>query len=467
MWFVLNFLQDYTRFTMPQQKTKAEEQKALDIAHIQKAMRVARFKGTTLYMADSGFWQPLSEDYFKSVAYTTLATPSKSRINEVWDYMQFGTPDLTGYDQYIRMGSLVWDTQAVDFTTDVSIEDCVFASPYTPDLDPSSSQFVLDIAKGDETLYDTIFQTIAPIFLRHKPAGVIWWKGGGRNGKTTLAQVLYDLFPGFISNITIKSIEDERDAPALNGNLANIVKESSDSYIQDSKAYKSIGTHESFPVHKFHSQASVMIDGNLHHIFSANNIPTFADKSDGARRRTLIIPFEAKFDDDPTFIERTFTPEFYAQHLGLFVQFAKRLKEQAYHYQFNDHTSQVKANYDIGTNSAATYLDELQTQCVFGFNTYGDLYRDYQNWCIDNGFTEMGRQQLRRATEEYEFHATTVRVDDHMVKRYVKQNYTYADLGLIGGMRPGLYRQINAPDELVEVEPAKSGIQELLDAIPD
>ena len=449
------------------QKTKTEEQKQLDIAHIQAAMRVARFKGTTLYMAENGYWQPLNEDYFRTVAYTVLDTPTKGRIAEVWDYMQYGTPDLTQYSQYIRMGTLVWDVEAVEFTTDISIEDCVYATPYTPDLEPVISEFVLDIAKRDETLYDTILQTIAPIFLKHKPAGVIWWKGGGRNGKTTLAQVLYDLFPGFIANLTIKQIEDERDAPVLNGNLANIVKESSDGYIQDSKAYKSIGTHESFPVHKFHSQQSVMIDGSLHHIFSANNIPTFADKSDGARRRTLIIPFETKFADDPTFIEKTFTPEFYSQHLGLFLQYAKKLKGQDYHYKFNDHTAQAKERYDVGTNSATTYLDELFSQYIFGFNTYGNLSMDYENWCSDNGYTPLSRQHLRRATEDYEFHATTVRENDHLIKRFIKQGYTFSELELIGGMRPGLYRQLDAPDDLVEVEQAKSGIQELLDVIPD
>ena len=448
-------------------KTKAEEQKALDIARMNKAMRVARFKGTTLYMADNGFWQPLSEDYFKTAAYHALSIPNIARIREVWDYMQFGTPDLTKYAQYIRMGNMVWDTKSVAFTTKVSPEDCVYATPYTPDLDPAPSAFVLDIAKGDETLYDTILQTIAPIFCAYKPAGVIWWKGGGRNGKTTLAQVIYDLFPGFISNITIKQIEDERDAPALNGNLANIVKESSDGYIQDSKAYKSIGTHESFPVHKFHSQQSIMIDGSLHHIFSANNIPTFADKSDGARRRTLIIPFEAKFADDPGFIDRTFTPEFYAQHLGIFLQYAKQLKDQDYHYIFNKHTTQVKERYDVGTNSAATYLDELEAQHIFGFNTYGNLFMDYENWCNDNGYAVLNRQYLRRATEDYNFHATTVRDDGRMIKRFVKEGYAFSDLELIGGARLGLYREINAPDDLIETVPATSTLQEFLNAIPD
>lgn len=453
---------------MPSIKTKAEEQKALDIAHILMQFRIARFKGTMLHMADNGYWQPLAEDYFRTKAYELLGVVAKTRINDVWDYMQFGTPDLTKYSQYIRMGGLVWDTKTVDFSDAVAAEDCVFATKYTPQLEPEMSEFVLDIAKRDELIYGTIMQTIAPIFMAYKPAGVIWWKGQGRNGKTTLAQVIYDLFPGFIANLTIKQIEDERDAPVLNGNLANVVKESSDGYIEDSKAYKSIGTHEDFPVHKFHSQQSVMIDGSLHHIFSANNIPTFADKSDGARRRTLIIPFEAKFADDPTFIDRTFTKEFYEQHLGLFVRWARKLKAQDYHYRFDDHTQLVKERYDIGTNSATTYLDELNDQYIFGFNAYGNLFTDYQNWCIDNGYTALSNQHLRRATEDYDFHATTVRGENNqLIKRYVKKGYTFAELDLIGGMHLGLYRQVDAPQDYAETVPARSDLQELLDAIPD
>ena len=450
------------------QKTKLEETKTTDIAHLQTRFRMARFKGATLYMDDDGYWRPLSEDYFRAQAYKYLSMPSRTRVNELWDYVQYGTQDLTQFAQYIRMGDLVWDTKAVDFTSDISPEDCVYATRYTPQAEPEPSEFVMAIAKGDERAYRDIMQTIAPIFCYHKPAGVIWWKGNGRNGKTTLAQVIYDLFPGFIANLTIKQIEDERDAPVLNGHLANVVKESSDGYISDSKAYKSIGTHESFPVHKFHSQQSVMIDGSLHHLYSCNNIPTFADKSDGAKRRTLIIPFEARFDDDPTFIERTFTQEFYEQHLGLFLQFAKELKANNYHYSFNEHTLKVKEKYDIGTNSAATYVQELLEQYIFGFDGYQALYADYENWCNDSGYPVLSRSQLRKATEDVDYHATTIRNDNGtLTKRYVHQEFTFSDLEKVGGFRLGLYKQAGVSAPVVHRAQTTSQLQEFLDAIPD
>lgn len=452
---------------MSAQKTRQEETKTLDIAAIQAKTRIARFKGAIFYMNDDGYWKPLSEDYFRQIAYKVLGIIAKTRTNEAWDYVQYGTPDLTNYAQYIRMNNLVWDTIKVGFTEEISPEDCVYATSVMPNFEAKPSAFIMALADNDPSVYDDILQTIAPIFLSHKPAGVIWWKGEGRNGKTTLAQVLYDLFPGFISGLTIKAIEDERDAPALNGNLANIVKESSEGYIQDSKAYKSIGTHEPFPVHKFHSQQSVMIDGDLHHIFSANNIPTFGDKSDGAKRRTLLIPFEAKFDDDPTFIERTFTPEFYAQHLGLFLEYAGRLKEQNYHYVFGGLSLAVKERYDEGTNSAATYIDELLEQYIYAFDSYGYLYTDYENWCNDGGYSIMSRQHLRRAAENRGYQGTTSRDGDKHFRRYIYKESSFADLETIGGFRTGMHRQSGVESPLIERAEPQSNIQEFLDAIPD
>jgi putative DNA primase/helicase len=210
-----------------------------------------------------------------------------------------------------------------------------------------------------------------------------------------------------------------------------------------------------------------MIDGNLHHIFSANNIPTFGDKSDGAKRRTLLIPFEARFDDDPMFIERTFTSEFYAQHLGLFLQYAQRLKEQNYHYVFGGLSLEVKERYDEGTNSAASYIDELLDQHIYAFNTYANLYMDYENWCNDGGYVVLGRQHLRRAAENRGYHSTTSRDGDKHIRRYVHKDFSFIDLEPIGGMRVGLYRQINAPDNLIETPEVKTEIQEFLDVIPD
>jgi hypothetical protein len=99
----------------------------------------------------------------------------------------------------------------------------------------------------------------------------------------------------WFSQLTVKQIEDERDTPMINGRLGNVCLESNDGHVKDTGGYKNLAEHSTFNVHKFNSQDGVQVDGNVHTIFNANNIPTFADKTQGVRRRTFTIPFKASF----------------------------------------------------------------------------------------------------------------------------------------------------------------------------
>jgi phage/plasmid-associated DNA primase len=110
----------------------------------------------------------------------------------------------------------------------------------------------------------------------------------------------------WFSQLTVKQIEDERDTPMINGKLGNVCLESNDGHIKDTGGYKNLAEHSTFSVHRFNSQDGVQVDGNVHTIFNANNIPTFADKTQGVRRRTFTIPFKAAFEQDSTFDEKLF-----------------------------------------------------------------------------------------------------------------------------------------------------------------
>lgn len=409
-------------------------------------------------------FEPLNMERFKELFYPMIPGQTRSRVNDVYEQLTFAAPDYTANDHLIlfgrvdipdgaekpanhpdSVGATIWDMRELDMST-YGMNECVWRSPYAKvgmGTDENGARkripFILSLAGGDPDIYDDIMQSIAPMIMEKKPDGVIWWIGDGANGKSTLMDALYRLFPGQLSSITVKRLVDGRDTPNLNGTLANIVKESSEGRIDDTEIYKSIGTHEDFGAHKFHSQEGITIRGNLHHIFSGNSIPVFNDKGFSARRRTFIIPFNQQFESDPTFEERTFTPEFFGQLAHEMCVYATRLKRQGYRYKFSARTMAAKAEYDTEANNAEEYTQELLRDGVVAFDNFNDVRNDYENWCRENGYVELGKGYMRRAVLACGFERVTMRAEKGTTKRYRLPGFEAKDLQNLGGFRLGLY----------------------------
>lgn len=405
--------------------------------------RIARFKGATIIEED-GKWVDMTSDRFAEAVYTQFgAGINKTRINDLEHLFRTTAEDLSKRAHLIAFGDRVWDMKKLEWTDSVSGEDCVYRVPFevTERKVEKPIQFIMDLACNDEGVYGDIMQSCAPLIMDKKPTGVIWYLGGGANGKSTLVHLLYKIFGPYLTEITVKQLEDERDTPQLNGKLGNVCKESSEGFIEDTRTYKSIGTHESFSVHKFHSQDMVQIEGNVHHIFSANNIPTFGDKSYGARRRTLVVPFNNRFKPDETFIDKTFTGKFIEEFISEVVRYARNLKDQNYEYQFSDVTEVVKEKYDTDANTAQTYSDELVQQDVLGFLNFRLLAMDYENWCAEHGYKPSSINVLRRAVDEKGFVRRSARDEvGRASKIYICGDTNSNNLAKVAG-RIGLYQK--------------------------
>lgn len=403
--------------------------------------RIARFKGATV-IEDNGLWVDMSSDRFSETCYGLFGHGTlKSKISDLEHLFRTTAEDLSGQAQYMSFGGAVWDSKELDWTEKVTEDECVYRVPYQPQKANSERiPFVMDLACGDEGVYDDIMQSVAPLIMDKKPTGVIWYLGGGANGKSTLVHLLYLIFGPYLTELTVKQLEDERDTPQLNGKLGNVCKESSEGFVEDTKVYKCIGTHESFGVHKFHSQDMVKIEGNVHHIFSANNIPTFGDKSYGARRRTLVIPFSNTFKPDETFEDRTFTVEFIESFVAEMIKYALQLKEQGYEYKFHSVTKAMKEKYDTAANTAQTYAEELMAQDIKGFLNYRQLAMDYENWCSEHGYTKSTLNVLRRAMDDKDFTRSSARDENgKQYKVYLMGKNPLAELVKVPG-RGGLYQ---------------------------
>lgn len=433
---------------------------AMSIANVE---RVARFRGRPMVLVKQPFphYTPLHKEQFDRIAYPILGGVSRSRMSDVFAYLANTAEDLSHNENLILFGledrnagdtaldyyaegavTTVWDMDTLD-TYDlntVPANQCVWRSPYGKIANRGEKlKFIMDLANGNEGVYDDIMQSIAPLVMRKKPDGVIWWVGDGANGKSTLMDALWRIFPGQLSSITVKRLVDGRDTPSLNGTLGNIVKESSEGRVEDTEIYKAVGTHENFRVHKFHSQDDIEIQGNLHHIFSANNIPTFNDKGYSARRRTFIVPFNATFESDPTFEERTFTPEFFGKLIAEMCRYAKQIERQGYRYKWSAVTLGAKADYDADANNAEVYADHLIKIGCVGFDSYTPVKNHYEQWCGDNGFVPLGVTNLRRALQALGFERLTARDGDNTRKVYKLPNIQSAEMQEMGMGHPGFY----------------------------
>ena len=311
--------------------------------------------------------------------------------------------------------------EKLDFVDNVPFGECFYRIKSSPNISeitkPTPIKFINEIAGGDAKIYDDILQSMATIFMVSKPAGVIWWLGGGANGKSTIAKLLHKIFNGYLCDIDINGLEDGRDAPILNGKLANIGKESSDSFVEDSKIYKSIGTHEDIFVHKFHAQDMTRVAGNITTILSANKIPVFADKTFGARRRTILIRFTQSFEDNKSFEDKILASSAIKEKLlAQMIYYARMIKKNR-GYNWSEKTIAEKVTYDEGANSALTYVRAMVDQGLLGALNYRSVFMHYQNWCEVNGYNSLSRSTLKNELDEAGFALRSQRMPSGEVRK--------------------------------------------------
>jgi len=452
-------------------------------AIVSDVVTIRRFRNRPMLLEQWPYphYVPLTKERFDSLAYPLLGGKTRGQIADIFAYLSNTTEDLSQNDHLVMFGleevqedetyhrsavSKVWDMERLEFV-EVPSADAVWRSPYgvISPVTPSPIPFVMSLAGNDAGKYDDIMQSLAPLVMDRKPDGVIWWVGDGANGKSTLMDAIYRLFPGQLSSITVKALTDGRDTPRLNGTLANVVKESSEGRIDDTEIYKAVGTHEDFSVHKFHSQDTMTIRGNMHHIFSANSIPIFNDKGHSAKRRTFIVPFTQRFESDPSFEERTFNAEMFGRLIAEMCRYAQKLREQGYKYKFSSATLTAKMEYDAEANNAEEYGKYIIEDGVVGFDTFNPIRVDYENWCADMGYVPLGIGNLRKAVQSAGFERISSRDEnDKTVKKYRLRTVSESDLRPLGMSRPGLF---TVPGFAPTKEPEVPDFQEPTEMGPD
>lgn len=158
-------------------------------------------------------------------------------------------------------------------------------------------KWFLSIANGDVELvkvfWEMINEAVNPNHTREKMA-ILY--GEGNNGKGTFQAMLTNLI-GIenISTLTPHEFSGEFKLEMLQGKVCNIGDDISNKYLDDVSNLMSIVTGDPVAVNR-KGKSVITARFRLFNIFSANKLPKIRNKTQGAYRRLLILPFKADFN---------------------------------------------------------------------------------------------------------------------------------------------------------------------------
>ncbi|MBC7764411.1 hypothetical protein H7Y29_01725 [Microbacteriaceae bacterium] len=297
--------------------------------------RVIRFRERALVRVKEPFphYRKLDKQYFEQIASPLLIGYGKSQASIIFDAMRHAGPDLTVNQNLILFGQnrdrQVWDMTKLEFSSGILSDNCVWLSPVEPAATPSEQtdtdvELIMQLAGGSRSTYDDMMQSIAPLIMTIKPMGTVWWIGDSP-ALDQLIEVLHSIFPYCLASLSPKLITGGRHNYELNEVIGNVARGDSILRTDDMVTCRHLGKHESYFRHKFHTQAGMTVNGNIHHIFTSKTLSNnILNQYTGAH----IVKMN---DAQPTKVSASKDTQ--ARLVAEICRYAVRLREQGYVYK--------------------------------------------------------------------------------------------------------------------------------------
>ena len=268
---------------------------------------------------------------------------------------------------------------------------------------PTWESWLLSIFENNIELIDLVQRMFGYILLGGAPflhqAFVLY--GSGRNGKSTLLQILkLVLGEGSYSSVSLSKLDKEFSVVAMDGKLANIVEETPTDTINAEIFKNAVGgglltaSHKGFDEYTFECTARF--------VFACNDMPVFKDRSVGLEDRLVIIPFNKYFSEaerDPDIVRRL-----KAEMPGILnwsIEGAKMVLKDKRLPKYET-VSKMKALYKIETNSVYAWLND-QVEVGPGAETLPveDVYSKYVLYCKSSNINAVRRRRFEHEVRRF------------------------------------------------------------------
>lgn len=228
--------------------------------------------------------------------------------------------------------------------------------------------------------------------------------GEGENGKSTFLDVLIQVFgKKNFADIEIDKLGKQFQAVELIGKLANVSTETGLNFGGAESMFKKLVAGEDISdcykgkdFFSFNTRAKFLI--------AANTLPRSKDTTYGFNRRFTIVKFQNKFVDDhkpdPAKLERlkdiNLKYKLMAELPGIFnwaYAGYKRLKERGRFTESPDNKT-LMDEFIRNNNPVISFVEDKEFKTNYGILSRGAIYKDYQDWCKENGYMSKNREQF-------------------------------------------------------------------------
>lgn len=315
-------------------------------------------------------------------------------------------PPKTEFKVRLRNGVIIEDNVA-DY--DTGFTPFYMDVVYDPEAYDGYVDSFLDFITCDRAdMRVVVEEIIGHILLAHKfPHKIFFLTGSGANGKSTFIEMITKFTGDLSSHVDISQFDDGTSLTSLIGKLVNVADDVDALYLEKSKNLKTMASGNTVGARAIYSQP-VTIKNTATLIFTANEPPTFKDKSDGIGRRLLIIPFENKVTSrihDLDELLSTDQAKSYLLNLGLAA--IKRIMDNKFELTISETITNATKQYHIDNDSVLGYITAFPD--IEG-NPVADTYEAYAEYADESNLRPVSLNKFTRRlkTLGYEYKLETM-----------------------------------------------------------
>ena len=264
------------------------------------------------------------------------------------------------------------------------------------------------LSSGNEKRKQTILEMIGYAMTTSVALqkAFILYGNTAQNGKSTLINIITELIGNEnVGTVPFKELSKNKFAGSgIRGKLLNVGSEMTDEFIEDVSNFKMYITGDEVEVEeKFKPRQKIRPYAKF--IFSANELPTVADKTDGFYRRLQIIPLEYSFTnkDRKTFDFNKLTTKEALEYLArISIESYLGMNENFSNYEESE--EEVNKYRTTGSSVLSFINDEEYITSIVKSETKNrfakEIYALYKNYCMENQYRPIGRNKFYKEFEK-------------------------------------------------------------------